>query len=766
MPQGKTPRLRAAGSIAALALLGALTQLSAPATASPSDGDVHFPRLARALAAGNGAYVPGEAIVRFKPSSSAEIRQKARSAADVDFSDTLGLPRAQVVSVEGSIKSAIRRLENQPGVVYAQPNYRYEALALTADTFSEELWGLDDSAMPNPGVSVSKAWDDNRGGGQVIAVLDTGVDLTHPDLVGNLWENTDPSPIDEDLHGFDFVDDDGDPDDYDFHGTHVAGTAAAIADNAEGIAGVAPEAEIMAVRVLDGDGSGSTADVAAGIDYAADHGADVINMSLGAPAGPGDKAMADAIEAAGAEKNVVVVAAAGNDGVDVEAEPESPCVLPQSNLICVAALNQGGTLASFSNYGSQSVDLAAPGTGTLSTKPDYGAALFSDDFDSGLGAWTTQVFDGGIPWGTSSEAATPPLAATDSPGSDYAAAPDFSKTAESDLFTTAAIDLSAERGCRIHFNTKYEIEAFFDAFAAGAVSETTLFDVAEFDGTSPGYPKSFIGEGASVSGLDGRTDVHPIFAVLADEEVQRDGAYVDDVGLFCRDETYDDAIATANTYDLPGASSYVRFQGTSMATPHVAGVVALVRAAAPSLNADQVVDAVLDGASAIPSFASGKRTATEGIADACQAVALVTGGDVATECPASSEPTPQPLDTGEEQPPEIPLAPTEEIPNPFIPPEIPRAKRAPNTSFLRRPAKTLHTAGATAKAEFKFGSNEQGVVFFCKVDQRPLRRCGRRTVLHLAAGSHVLRVKARDTDGNTDPTPAVYRFGVKRVRSG
>lgn len=761
MPSGKTLRCKGRGLLVALALLVALPPMSASAApAKPGAGD-HFPRLAPALAAGKGAYIPAEAIVRFKPSSSAETRQEARNAAGVDFDEKLGLPQTQLVSVDGSVKTAIRRLENQPGVVYAQPNYRYEALALTEDTFSEELWGLDDPAMPDPGVSVAGAWEDNRGTGQVIAVLDTGVDLTHPDLVGNLWENTSPDPIDEDLHGFDFVDDDGNPDDYNFHGTHVAGTAAAIADNNEGIAGVAPEAEIMAVRVLDGDGIGSTADIAAGIEYAADHGADVINMSLGAPAGSGDKAMGDAIEAAGTENNVVVVAAAGNDGVDVAAEPESPCVLPQSNLICVAALNQkSGTLASFSNYGAQSVDLAAPGTDVLSTKPDYGAALFSDDFGAGLGLWTTKVFDGGIEWGTSPEAASPPLSATDSPGGDYGAAPDFSKTAESQLLTEAAIDLSAEHGCRIHFNTKYEIEPFFDAFAAGAISESTLFDVAEFDGTSPGYPTSFIGEAASVSGLDGRTDVHPIFAVLADEEVELDGAYVDDVHLFCRDETYDDAIATANNYDQPEASSYVKFRGTSMATPHVAGVVALVRTAAPSLNADQLVDAVLDGASAIPSFAPGRRTATEGIADACKAVALVTGGNVATECPASSEPTPQPSGPNTKE--------TEEQivnanpPSPTGPPPPPDTS-APTTILRQRPPKVLHTSGRSAKVVFKFDSSEPGVTFLCKFDRKAFQICPRRTVRSLPPGPHVLRVKARDAAGNTDPTPAIYRFRVQRV---
>jgi thermitase len=751
-------------AIVALVLLGTLVAASAWGGVPARLGAEGLsPRLGEA-SAGKAAFIPGEAIVRFKGRASARARQRARNAADVDFADTLGLPGAQVVEVDGSVKTAIRRLENQPGVAYAQPNYRYEALALSEDTFSEELWGLDDPAMPDPGVSVANAWTDgNRGGGQVIAVLDTGVDLTHPDLVANLWENPSPDPIDEDLHGFDFVDDDGDPDDYNFHGTHVAGTAAAVADNNAGIAGVAPEGEIMAVRVLDGDGSGSTADITAGIVYAAAHGADVINMSLGGPAGSGDGAMEDAIEAAGTDQDVVVVAAAGNDGANVDTTPESPCVLPPANLICVAALNQkSGTLAGFSNYGAKSVDLAAPGTAILSTKPDYGAALFSDDFSLGLGLWTTKVFDGGIAWDTTSSAASPPLSATDSPGGDYGTAPDFEKIAESDLYTTAAFDLSAERGCRTHFNTKYEIEPFFDVFLAGAVSEAAPIDVAEFDGTSPGYPTSFIGETVSVARLDGRDDVHPIFAVLSDYEIELDGAYVDDVYLFCRDETYDDAIATANNYDLPQSSSYVRFQGTSMATPHVAGVVALVRTAAPSLDAVEAVEAVLDGASAIPAITKGKRTATEGIADACQAIALATGGDVPTDCPASSEPTLQPPDGV--TPPNIPLVPTEEIPNPFVPNEIPRDRRAPRTFFLLRPAKTLRTNGGTAKAEFKFGSNERGVTFLCKIDRAPFRRCRKRMVRRFGIGSHVLKVKARDAAGTADPTPAVFRFQVKPAK--
>lgn len=751
---------------AAIAIACAATPASAwGVIGHPGDGGLS-PRLAPALTKGKGAYVPGEAIVRFKLGTSSAKRQQARSAAGVSFDGTLGLPLAQVVSVEGPVKAAVSRLTRQPGVAYAQPNYRYHASAVEPpdDTFFSELWGLSDPVTPDPGLAALDAWEETKGSGQVIAVLDTGVDLTHPDLVDNLWENPNPDLVDEDLHGFDFVDDDGNPDDYNFHGTHVAGTAAAVAGNSLGVAGVAPEAEIMAVRVLDGNGSGNTVEIAEGIAYAAAHGADVINMSLGGPAGAGDKAMGDAIEAAGT-KGVVVVVAAGNEAADNEVEPESPCVLPQANLICVAALSRGGALAGFSNFGVKSVDLAAPGTSILSSKPDYGPAVFEDGFEVEPSPWSTAASGGGKPWGlTTSSQANGLKSATDSPEGDYGhSPPGAEEPAASELFTTDPVSLAGERGCRVHFNTKYEIESGFDVFLAGAVSESSPFAVAEFDGASFGFPSSFIGEEASVSTLDNRTDVHPFFGVFSDEEVEFDGAYVDDVRLFCRDETYDDAIATGSNYDQPTSGSYVRFQGTSMATPHVAGEVALVKAAAPTLDAEEVVQAVLDGASAIPVTTAGKRTVTEGIADACKAIAVATGANVEAECPTSSEPTPQPPSKGGTVPPSIPVAPDTQTPIESTPKTPRSADRSRPTTFIRQhPAQFLRTPTGTARAVFRFGSNEAGVTFLCRVDRRPFRVCLRRTVRRFGLGRHVLRVKARDTAGNVDHTPAVFRFQVTR----
>jgi hypothetical protein len=196
-----------------------------------------------------------------------------------------------------------------------------------------------------------------------------------------------------------------------------------------------------------------------------------------------------------------------------------------------------------------------------------------------------------------------------------------------------------------------------------------------------------------------------------------------------------------------------------MATPHVAGVVALVRAAAPSLGALQVVDAVLAGTSAMPGVTAGKRTVTEGIADACKAIALATNGDIPAECPASSDPVHQPPEVGGTVPPPIPVAPDAETPT-----GARRSDRArPQTFFKKRPGGTIRTSGHRVRAVFEFGSNESGVDFLCRFDGGAFRICPPRTARRFALGRHVLRVKARDAAGNTDRTPAVCRFRVVRL---
>ena len=206
-----------------------------------------------------------------------------------------------------------------------------------------------------------------------VAVLDTGVQSNHPDLKGNLWENTkDPSNGRDDDHngviddrfGGDLVDGTGSGEDKQGHGTHVAGIIGARGNNDRGIAGLCWSVKIVAVRVLDADGRGTWSQEIAGIDYAISAGAKVINASFGGPTG--SELVRQAIQQA-KSKGVLLVAAAGNEGVNDDAKPVFPAAYPDSNILSVAATDSKDRLASFSNYGAKTVDLAAPGDRVAST---------------------------------------------------------------------------------------------------------------------------------------------------------------------------------------------------------------------------------------------------------------------------------------------------------------------------------------------------------------------------------------------------------------
>jgi len=235
-------------------------------------------------------------------------------------------------------------------------------------------------------VALSQAWDINLGRPEVIvAVIDTGVDYTHPDLAGNIWINSGEIPgngIDDDGNGFvddvrgwDFADGDNDPRPYaagqktdpDSHGTHVAGIVAAVTDNALGVAGVAWRTRIMALKVQSDSGTEMLeSDIVAAIDYAIARGARIVNCSFG---GDTDDPFEYQAFMRLQDRGVLAVCAAGNNGKNVDTEdPKTyPAYYDLDNIVSVAWSNSADILASGSNYGAVSVDLAAPGDGVYST---------------------------------------------------------------------------------------------------------------------------------------------------------------------------------------------------------------------------------------------------------------------------------------------------------------------------------------------------------------------------------------------------------------
>jgi subtilisin family serine protease len=233
-------------------------------------------------------------------------------------------------------------------------------------------------------MGAASAWTRVTGGSVTVAVVDTGVDLTHRDLAPNLWTNPGEVPgngidddgdgIVDDVHGADFANGDGDPTDDNGHGTHVAGIVAARGNNGVGVAGLAWRARIMAIKVLGANASGDMATVATGVRYAVAHGAQVINLSLTGPS-PGPD-LAAAVQAA-AEANVLIVAAAGNTHNDDDMVASYPAALDAPNLVAVTSTDQRGRLAATASFGRSSVDLAAPGEEILSTARGGGYELRS-----------------------------------------------------------------------------------------------------------------------------------------------------------------------------------------------------------------------------------------------------------------------------------------------------------------------------------------------------------------------------------------------------
>jgi len=334
-------------------------------------------------------YVPDELLVRFRGGArsaealSAHRAIGATALADFDFIgwQHVKLPRGM------SVEQAAQRYGRCAGFLKAEPNYIRRLSVTPNDEGYDRLWGLEKIGAPS-------AWDSTTGSeAVVVAVIDSGIDLTHEDLVGNLWRNPgevagngiddDGNGYVDDVHGIDAKSNDSVPQDNDDHGTHTSGTIGAIGNNAIGVAGINWNVRIMPLRFVGGPlGTGNDADAIECLQYVVmmkNRGVNirVTNSSWGG--GGYNQAIKDAIDAAG-RAGIVNCFAAGNGGFDGRGDdnditnpkplagtPQYPASFDSPSIISVAASDQNDDRAGFSNFGAISVDLAAPGVGIIST---------------------------------------------------------------------------------------------------------------------------------------------------------------------------------------------------------------------------------------------------------------------------------------------------------------------------------------------------------------------------------------------------------------
>ncbi len=333
-------------------------------------------------------HAPHRALVRFRPETTLGARRLALQDLGIALRREYRLPGLALV--EDSTRDAaqlIERMSSLPQVLYAEPDYEVEAVALPDDPNFPEQYGLHslEGPIPGHGVGADRAWDWAVGDTSIlIGVIDTGLDYDHPDLAPNVWTNPgeiagnevddDGNGFVDDVHGFDFLNRDGDPMDDNRHGTHVAGIIAARGNNGIGTAGVCWRARIVGLKFLGSTGSGYVSDAIDALEYAIQMGIRITNNSWGG--GGYSRSLRDEIITADMA-GCLFVAAAGNSGSDLDQVDFYPASFHLPNEIVVAATDENGDLAGYSNYGATRVDVAAPGTHILSTFPGGGYAMLS-----------------------------------------------------------------------------------------------------------------------------------------------------------------------------------------------------------------------------------------------------------------------------------------------------------------------------------------------------------------------------------------------------
>lgn len=599
---------------------------------------------------------PERVIVVWETGISSVERVAARADADAALVRTLGDPRFQLVRpADGqSTGELLASLRDDSAVRLAVRDGYRTAHATTNDPFFGQLWGLLNTGLGVDGFSgavagadidAQAAWDRTRGTpSTIVAIIDSGHRLDHPDLAPVTWVNPGEVPgnnvdddgngIRDDVRGADFVGSnldsprvDGDPTDDNAvdggHGIHVAGTAAAAGNNGVGITGVAQDVRVMPLRIcgysytLGRGGFCSDSAQISAINYAGRHGARVANLSLGGPT------YSAALEAAyAANPNVLFVVSAGNggsDGIgdDNDVVPQYPCALPQPNVVCVAATNQADQRARFSNYGDVTVDLGAPGTETYSAYPRYteSTTLFSENFQGG--DFATRWMTSGAGFGTSTEPPLTSVGITDTPGGFPGSGQVYQVELRDGVTVPAGVNACRLRGSR---------------FISNGFEGRATYSIIVIGGTSFQFtPADTVGS-AMVPFQSGLVPVSSGQQVRLRFRYEGPSVAVSGDGVW-----YDDLVITCNSA-LSAAPTYGFLQGTSMASPHVAGAAALLYSLKPSATVAEVRRALLSSVDPVAALAG--TTVTGGRLNVARALDVLVppGGDPPGGDPPGGDP--------------------------------------------------------------------------------------------------------------------------------
>jgi thermitase len=573
-------------------------------------------------AAAEPPHLDGQLVVRFAPGADAGDRAGIRREAGATVRSALPVPGAQLLAVR-DVEAAEAELERTPGVLYAEPNFRLTPDATTNDPYYGSSWNLWR-------IGIEDAWDITIGSRDVtVAVIDSGVEIDHPDLQGNLWRNPgetgdgrqdngdddDGNGKVDDWRGWNFGwdarSDHNDPSDYGGHGTNVAGVIGAVGGNGIGPSGVAQRVSIMPLSVWDAGSAG----VAAAIEYASDKGVKVANGSFGIPY---SQLIEDALAA---NPDLMLSVSAGNQAWDVEQNKDAryPCVSKQPNVVCVAATDEADGLAGFSNWGSESVELGAPGVGV----PSLGLAprsLLLDYFSPAgplAGHWAVGGTGGAwrqMPNSTAWSRSHGTHGADPSPDGPYP------NDADTWMVNATPFDLTGHGECGVYpmLSTDLAPGDVFRIEASAGGGDWTL--LREYTGS-----RIWASESSLLTAMEGLADVRVRFRLVTDDAGQAKGVRIHNVQVFCDEPAF-------------RGTEYPKVMGTSNAAPHIAGTAALMLSVDPSLTADQLRERILATVKPLPALEG--RTVTGGRLDTARALGVTPKTPTAPPAPGPSGGTP------------------------------------------------------------------------------------------------------------------------------